>query len=191
MKDGKFPLERESRPSRVLLAAAGKPLDGTEKLFNNQPTEHAGVFKDGKQLFLRTDESENSVNFTLKELNAMKGAVFTHNHPVVAGVSFPFSRADILMMRDCRTQEYRAVAGNTTFSMSPPKDSKFWKTNFGKLEGFMQQVLEVQLKSRGVPGNSVDEMFARAKPKDAAAALDAMLTLMDKQLNIGYKKLKS
>jgi hypothetical protein len=191
MKLGRFPEAREARPSKVLEAAKDKNVVDTEKVFANEDLEHAAVFKDGKQIFLRTDESENSVNFTLKELNAMKDAVFTHNHPVVEGVSFPFSRADILMMRDVRAQGFRAVAGNTTFVMEPPKGSKFWKTNFGKLEGFMQQVLEVQLKSRGVPGNSVDEMFARAKPKDAAAALDAMLTLMDKQLNIGYKKLKS
>jgi hypothetical protein len=188
---GNFPLERDARPSKVLVEAKDKDLVGTEKVFGSQDIEHAAVFVKGKQVFLRTDESSNSVTFTLKELKAMKDAVFTHNHPVVEGVSFPFSRADILMMRDVRAQGFRAVAGGTTFVMEPPKDSKFWKTNFLKLEGMMQQVLEVQLKSRGVPGNSVDEMFARAKPKDAAFALDAMLTLMDKQLNIGYKKLKS
>ena len=180
---GNFPLEREARPSKVLLEAKDKDLSGTEKVFGNQEIEHAAVFVKGKQVFLRTDDSPNSVTFTLKELKAMKDAVFTHNHPVVDGVALPFSRSDILMMRDVRAH------GNTTFVMEPPKDSKFWKTNFAKLEGMMRNVLHVQLKSRGVPGNSVDEMFARAKPRHAAEALDAMLTFMDKQLNIGYKKL--
>ena len=192
MKDGKFPVERESRPSAVLNAVLGKDLSKTENGINNNPIEHAAVFdKDGKQLFLRTDESENSVNFTLKELNAMKDGTFTHNHPLVNGVSLPFSRADILMMRDVRTKEYRAAAGPVTFSMKPPKDSKFWKTGFAKIEKIMNDVLTVQLRGRGVPGGTVSEMFQNAKPKDAADALDAMLTFLDKQLNIGYKKLAS
>lgn len=191
MKAGKFPEEREKRPSKVLEAAKNKPLEATEKIFGYEPIEHAAVFKDGKQLFLRTDESENSVNFTLKELNAMKGAVFTHNHPLVDGVALPFSRADILMMRDVRTSEYRVSAGNTTFVMAPPKDSKFWKTNFKKLEGVMEQVLSAEFKRLRVPGGSVSECFQIAKPADAAKALETMLTFLDKNLNIGYKKLQS
>ena len=186
---GNFPLERDARPSKVLVEAKDKDLIGTEKVFGSQEIEHAAVFVDGKQVFLRTDDSPNSVTFTLKELKAMKDAVFTHNHPVVDGVAFPFSRADILMMRDVRAQGFRAVAGGTTFVMEPPKDSKFWKTNFKKLEGVMEQVLSAEFKRLKVPGASASECFQRAKPADAAKALETMLTFLDKHLNIGYKKL--
>ena len=191
MKAGRFPEERERRPSKVLESVKNKPLEQTEKVFGYEPIEHAAVFKNGKQLFLRTDDSPNSVNFTLKELNAMKDAVFTHNHPLVDGIPLPFSRADILMMRDVRTKEYRVSAGNTTFIMSPPKDSKFWKTNFKKLETVMEQVLSAEFKRLKVPGASASEAFRVAKPADAATALETMLTFLDKNLNIGYKKLKS
>jgi hypothetical protein len=94
-------------------------------------------------------------------------------------------------MRDVRTKEYRVSAGNTTFIMSPPKDSKFWKTNFKKLETVMEQVLSAEFKRLKVPGASASEAFRVAKPADAATALETMLTFLDKNLNIGYKKLKS
>lgn len=176
----------ESTP--VLKAMEGRKLQMAEAAMADQPMEHAAVYKDGKQIFLKTSNKSNGVDFDgdNKALKAMKGAVFTHNHPLYDGLPLPFSRMDVLMMRDYRIAEMRAVAGDLVFSMKPPKDSAFWKAQFKPIIKLMEDTLAVSLKSQGIPGRTVDEMLASAPPKAMQSSLLTMLQTVDKKFGINF-----
>ncbi|MHC4635838.1 MAG: hypothetical protein ACYSYU_11650 [Planctomycetota bacterium] len=76
--------------------------------------------KDGKELF-RVKGDENAVDFNESQLRQMKGAVVTHNHPVVSGHpdGGSFSPSDISLMFNTGAAEVRAVTENYIHVVSP------------------------------------------------------------------------
>jgi hypothetical protein len=178
---GNFKGEEDVAPTPELLAMANQPIDTAERAIANSGTEHAAVYVDGKQVFVKTSSEPNFVDFTPKESKAMKGATFTHNHPTGPnGEPIPFSRGDVKMLLQNKIGSFRAVSGNTRFEMSPPANSPFWKTSPAKL------------------AKMVDSTFAlydreyRGENKMSAATLvkilESTLETIDATLNIGYKK---
>jgi hypothetical protein len=177
-----------SEADPILKKMESKKLVDAEAAMSDQPLEHAAVYKDGKQILLKGSGLSNMVDFTgdNKALKAMKGAIFTHNHPLYDGVPLPFSRADVLMMRDYRMEEMRAVAGNVVFSIKPPKDSPFWKTQFKPIIEFMDKSLSLELRSKGVPGKNTDEMLRNAGAKQMQESLLGMMTGLNKKFGINF-----
>lgn len=177
-----------SEADPILKRMELKKLPEAEAAMSDQPIEYASVYKDGKQILLKTSGRAAVVDFKGddKALKAMKGAVFTHNHPLYGGLPLPFSRMDVLMLRDYKMEEMRAVAGDVVFSMKPPKGSPFWKAQFKPLIKFMDESLSLELRSRGVPGSTVDDMLAVAPPKAMQESLLAMMQGMNKKFGINF-----
>ena len=175
--------EEDVAPTPELLAMANQPIDTAERAIANSGTEHAAVYVDGKQVFVKTSSEPNFVDFTPKESKAMKGATFTHNHPTGPnGEPIPFSRGDVKMLLQNKIGLFRAVSGNTRFEMSPPKDSALWKTPKAKLAKMLDSTFEHFAKEEGYSKG-------RDLPTEVLVrVLDDTLTLVDNTLNIGYKK---
>jgi hypothetical protein len=179
-KDGE-----DIEPTPELLKMAGREMGDAERVISNANVEHSAIYdEDGRQIMVKTSNDPALVFFSPKELKAMKGRILTHNHPIIDGVSLPFSRADVTLLHFTKAREMRAVAGNTVFSISPPKDSKFWKVKEAEVDKLLNKARETAF---GQLGYSPDRI-PYAKTEDLAKALDNMLTMVDRKLNIGYKK---
>lgn len=180
---GNYKGDEEVAPTPELLAMAGKDIETAERAIANSGTEHAAVYVDGKQVFVKTSSEPNFVDFNAKESKAMKGAVFTHNHPTGPnGEPIPFSRGDVKMLLQNKIGSFRAVSGNTRFEMSPPKDSDLWKTSRPKLARMLDSTFEHFAKEEG---------YSKGKPLPTdvlVRVLDNTLSTIDSALNIGYKK---
>ena len=177
-----------SEADPILKRMELKKLEVAEAEMSDQPIEYASVYKDGKQILLKTSGKAGVVDFAGddKALKAMKGAVFTHNHPLYDGVPLPFSRMDILMLRDYKMEEMRVVAGDLSFSMKPPKGAPFWKAQFKPIIKLMDATLQYALESQGVAGNNLDEMLQNAKPAEMQKGLMTMLKTVDDKFGIGF-----
>jgi len=175
-------------PTPELLKMAGRDLGDAEQVIANSEVEHGAIYTDdGKQVMIKTSHDADAVYLTPKEMKAMKGKVFTHNHPTGAGgLPIPFSRADITLMHFTKAKEFRAVSGNTVFSVSPPKDSKFWKLKEPAVDKMLNAAREIAFKKIGLSPDDVAN--GKATIRQLAVALDDMLVMVDRQLNLGYKK---
>ena len=175
-------------PTQELLKMAGQDLSGAEKVIANSEVEHGAIYTDdGKQVMIKTSHDRGAVFLSNKEMKAMKGKVFTHNHPIVDGAELPFSRADVTLLHFTKAREFRAVAGNTVFSISPPSDSKFWKIKESAVDKMLNASRDFEFNKLGF---KTEEARRSVSPKVLAEVLDRMLTAVDKQLNINYKKQK-
>jgi len=180
---GNYKGEEDVEPTPELLAMANQDIENAERAIANSQTEHAAVYVDGKQVFCKTSSDASFVDFNAKESKAMKGAVFTHNHPTGPnGEPIPFSRGDVRMLLQNKIGSFRAVSGNTAFEMTPPKESQFWKTSKPKLAKMLDETFEAY---RGAMGY---EKGAALPTEVLVKVLDLTLTKIDKNLNIGYKK---
>ena len=187
MKNGRETEGDDMPPTEELVAMVNRDLNGAEKTIANSTIEHSAVYdENGRQVLVKTSHDSACVYLTPKEMKAMKGNTFTHNHPIVDGVSLPFSRADVTLLHFTKAKEFRAVAGNVVFSISPPSDSKFWKMKEAEVDKFLNKARETAF---GQLGYSPDRI-PYAKTADLATALDNMLAMVDRKLNIGYKKQK-
>lgn len=95
-------------------------MDGTETLKQFEAKaraqrlyESAAAYKDGK-LVLMKDGEASSVGFSVEELQKLRGAILTHNHPA----SSSFSGADIALSVRWQLKEIRAVGQAFDYSMS-------------------------------------------------------------------------
>lgn len=104
-------------PSRVRWKRSeglvGAGLSDVERSIKGNKSESAAVYIKGQQILFK-DGSRNYVDFSPKEVAAMKGAVLTHNHP--GGGSF--SDADVTMINGYGLKEIRAVSTGYTYSLS-------------------------------------------------------------------------
>lgn len=177
-------------PTPELLKMAGREMGDAERTIANSEVEHSAIYdEDGKQIMVKTSGDPALVFLSPKEMKAMKGRTFTHNHPTGPnGLPIPFSRADVTLMHFTKAKEFRAVSGNTVFSICPPKDSKFWKLKEPKVDALLNTAREMAFKKIGL---SIDEVNqGKATISQLATALDDMLSMVDRQLNLGYKKQK-
>lgn len=186
--NGRFKEGIELPPTEELLMMAGRDLNGAEKVISNSDREHSAIYDGEKQVMLKTSHEVDLVYFSPKELKAMKGRTFTHNHPTGPdGLPIPFSRADITLMHFTKAKEFRAVSGDTAFSISPPKESKFWKMKEADVDKLLNASREIAYKKLGMKDESARR---NATIQQLAVALDDMLLMVDRQLNLGYKKQK-
>lgn len=180
---GNFKGEEDVEPTPELLAMANQDIETAERVMANSQTEHSAVYLDGKQIFIKTSSAADFVDFTPKESKAMKGAVFTHNHPTGPdNMPIPFSRGDVKMLLQNKIGSFRAVSGNIRFEMTPPKDSALWKTSKLKLARMLDSTFEHFAKEEG---------YSKGKPMPTdvlVRVLDNALSTIDSILNIGYKK---
>lgn len=92
-------------------------LERIERQIRNLPVEHVYVLgADNQILFHHTDDEPDQVTYPMRVLAALDIAVVTHNHP--RGRSF--SRRDVLLAREARLKELRAVTPRQRFSLMPP-----------------------------------------------------------------------
>ena len=182
-KDGVQSEGEDLPPTQELIEMANKEIAVAERTISNANVEHGAVYdEDGTQVMVKTSHNGSAVWLSNKEIKAMKGRIFTHNHPIVDGVSLPFSRADVTLLHFAKAKEFRAVAGDKVFSISPPKDSKFWKMKESEVEKMLNAAREVAFAKLGYKGDATYS----ATTKDLATALDDMLKMVDRKLNIGY-----
>lgn len=180
---GNYKGEEDVEPTQVLIDMAGKSVEEAEKVMANADIEYAALYIDGKQAMLKTSSDPSFVDFNAKETKAMKGGTFTHNHPPGEdGTPIPFSRGDVSMLLNNKLSTFRAVSGNTVFEMSPPKDSKFWKTKPAALKKALNSTFDQFKAAYGYdPGEAVST-------RDLARILDDTLKTIDQKMSIGYKK---
>lgn len=177
-------------PTPELLKMAGQGMGDAERTIANSRLEHSAIYdEDGRQVMVKTSGDPALVFLSPKEMKAMKDRTFTHNHPTGPnGLPIPFSRADVTLMHFTKAKEFRAVSGNTVFSISPPKDSKFWKVKEPAVDKMLNAARLIAFKKIGLSEDDVNQ--GRATTAQLATALDDMLSMVDRQLNIGYKKSK-
>jgi hypothetical protein len=181
--NGNMKSEEDVAPDKVLLDMAGKTLEEAEKVMAIGDVEHAVIYDaQGRQILVKTSMSENYVDFTTKESKAMAGGTFTHNHPLYDGMSVPFSRGDVSMLRQNKIAVFRAVSGNTVFEMRPPPDSLFNKTSGVKLKKLLDLTFNAAKSELGYA------LKDQVRPMDLVKILDRTMTIVDSKLSIGYKK---
>jgi hypothetical protein len=77
-----------------------------ENQVRNEQIEHGAFFDAKGTVILAKQGLQSSVGFTPTELQQVKGALFSHNHP--SGNSF--SAGDIVLASECKLVELRAVS---------------------------------------------------------------------------------
>jgi hypothetical protein len=111
-----------------------RTLTGAENMIRDLPFErHYSIGTDGQVIFTK-DGTNNKIGFTKSEVDKMKGAISTHNHP--AGRSFSYS--DIRTAKAGQAQEVRAVGKNylgqnVTYSFKV-NDPAFYQLDNNKLK---------------------------------------------------------
>jgi hypothetical protein len=176
-------LIRSKSADRVSSELVSKNLQESERTIVSQSNEYATIYKDGVQIMIKTSGKPDAVDFTAKELKALKGATFTHNHPMVDGQDIPFSRADLGFARNAQLEEIRAVSGNTVFSIKPSPE--FFKIPKGKFNEILNGFRDEQIKRLGFNPKTFNE---KSDVADKVRVLDATFTEFDKFYKINYTK---
>ena len=121
----KWPKSSQKKIYRDERAIAGRKNE-TAILYDSQ----------GKTLLVKTG-GESNVSFSQEEIQMMRGAVLTHNHPY----STTFSWADIAMLGNGHLSEIRAAVEGGTFYMRHPK---MWPKEINSIEKIKQAYLKIE-----------------------------------------------
>jgi len=176
-------LIRSKSADRVSSELVSKNLTDSERTIVSQSNEYATIYKDGVQIMIKTSGKPDAVDFTLKELKALKGATFTHNHPMVDGQDIPFSRDDLSFARNAQLEEIRAVSGNTIFSIKPSPE--FYKIPKSKFTDLLNSFRDIEIKREGFDPKT----FSRdATVATQVRVLDATFKEFDRKYKINYTK---
>jgi hypothetical protein len=163
-----------------LKASLGKPVQEVNRIIAGAEMENAVVYNEGKQVLLRNGKVDE-VRFTDAELKMLKGAVVTHNHPY--GTSF--SRADVSLFKRTKMAELHATAqyDGVVYSISPPKDSLFWKTSARQIAKDHDTIRDAIFLEHGYDKksqNNAPQEVLRTVINDSIKALDL-------KYNLNYK----
>jgi hypothetical protein len=156
----------------------------------NEDFETLVIFgKNGAARAIITAGQGASVSFNAKEAKLLAGAVVTHNHP--SGSSL--SRADIIEMRKNNIKELRAVGvtDGMTYSMSPPRDSLFWKTSADKIFATHAKVRKEIFAQLGYSGGKDYNPLDHAPREVQIAVINQSALAMDKIYGLNYKIIQS
>jgi hypothetical protein len=132
---------------------------------------------------IKTSGLPDDVEFTEKEQKFLKGATFTHNHPMVDGQDVPFSRTDLSFARQTGLAEIRAVSGNTVFSITP--SPAFFKIPKTKFEAILNGFRDKEIRKLGY---SPSEFESSSTVKTKILVLENTFKSFDKAYGIKYTK---
>lgn len=99
-----------------------------EETIRNNRYETAVAYDSKGNLLLNKKGGSRSVHFTGSEVENLKDAVFTHNHPSALGqigvraIGTSFSHQDLAFAVNANLKEMRAVTPTYTFSVKRPKN---------------------------------------------------------------------
>lgn len=82
-----------------------------ESAISKNQFESAIAYDQKGNVIFKKDGEKHEVEFTIEELNKMKGAIVTHNHPQ----NTTFSPHDIYMLKDWELQELRAAINKGSY----------------------------------------------------------------------------
>lgn len=82
-----------------------------ESAISKNQFESAIAYDQKGNVIFKKDGEKHEVEFTIEELNKMKGAIVTHNHPQ----NTTFSPHDIYMLKDWKLQELRAAINKGSY----------------------------------------------------------------------------
>lgn len=123
-----------------------------------QEYETAILYNKYGEVLLRKDGKAHEVSFTEEELNKMKDAILTHNHPLGA----TFSPADIAMLKLAELSEIRAVGRDGIYVL---KNTKNWHKDLTTIEDIekvyrkIQEELEPEMWEAYAEGKILDEDY--------------------------------
>jgi hypothetical protein len=161
-------------------------LATAERIIGVQEFETLVIFgKNGAARAIITAGQGASVSFNAKEAKLLAGAVVTHNHP--SGSSL--SRADIVEMRKNNIKELRAVGveDGMTYSMSPPRDSLFWKTSVDKISSTHAKLRKEIFSQLGYSGGKDYNPLDHAPREVQIEVINQSALAMDKIYGLNYK----
>lgn len=130
--------------------SALKRLRQDEKLISKGPNERAIIYNPNGSVAFIKNGGLDSVQFSPREIQKMKGCVLTHNHPY----STTFSPHDINMMRSGQLEEIRAAGKDGVFVMRNPGK---WDDNFNSLKKIMDEYDEIESIVEPIVGKRLDE----------------------------------
>jgi hypothetical protein len=105
-----------------------------EDKIKDEPIEHAVVIDSNGKVLLHKTGDRTSVEFSWDEVDAMKGAIVTHNHPNLGwgkddarskGLSFSYADLELALISEAK--EMRAVSHGYRHSIKPPPNG--WDKN--------------------------------------------------------------
>ena len=130
--------------------SALKRLHQDEKLIAKGSNERAIIYNPNGSVAFIKNGGLDSVQFSPREIQKMKGCVLTHNHPY----STTFSPHDINMMRSGQLEEIRAAGKDGVFVMRNPGK---WDDNFDSLKKIMDEYDEIESIVEPIIGKRLDE----------------------------------
>lgn len=108
-----------------------------EDQIKDLPTERGLVIAPDGRIIVHKQGDQTSVYFNWMEINAMKGAIVTHNHPNLGwsendarSKGLSFSSADLRLAAMGEVKEMRAVSHGYRHSLKPPLsgwNERFWQ----------------------------------------------------------------
>lgn len=136
------------------------------------PYEVGGDFNfKGEKVFEKVG-TEDRIDYTRDEVQLMKGLIATHNHPLTPisqkGVSF--SKDDFNFFFQSEVAEFRAVAGDYEYRLSPgmnAKDSQWWYKEggsalFDRIYGEEEEKILRWRAKRFIEGKPINEVKSEA-----------------------------
>lgn len=175
-------LIRSKSVDRVSSELVSKNLQESERTIVPQSNEYATIYKDGVQIMIKTSGKADAVDFTPKEIKALKGATFTHNHPMVDGQDIPFSRDDISFARFTQLKIMRAVSGNTAFTIEPSPE--FFKIPQSKIGNILNKLRDREIIKLGYKPETITQTSIATQVR----VLDNTFKELDKLYKINYTK---
>lgn len=116
-------------PEEPVIDKFSLPLAEFEDVIISQDYESAGIYDEAGNIIFIKDGEKSSVSFSKFEIDSMKNAILTHNHPSGG----PFSVQDLIMLGHAQLAEIRAIGRGTDWDyvMSNPALKKYSKKRVG------------------------------------------------------------
>ena len=130
--------------------SALKRLRQDEKLISKGPNERAIIYNPNGSVAFIKNGGLDSVQFSPREIQKMKGCVLTHNHPY----STTFSPHDINMLRNGQLEEIRAAGKDGVFVLRNPGT---WDSDFDNLEKIRRDYEKVMQAVEPIVGKRLDD----------------------------------
>lgn len=156
-------------------------IRNSEDSITNKKTEHAIIYDKDGGILLKKKGDEHSIEFSLKELQSMKNAIVTHNHPN----NVTFSPDDIYMLINWNLQELRATVFKGVYVLRRNENVHLMPTN----DSFMAEHAVLYGKYRKVYKNKYPNWKDDVERMDRVVQNNIMNYLAKKYgLNYGFEE---